>query len=78
MYDYALYIQVMTFGATFIGIFSQFYIFEKTGRTSILIGFLQFCGTSSTIAYFVFVLPRVIHKVNMGLDLFKIPGYCPK
>ena len=78
LYDYAVYAQIMTFGATFIGIFFQFYIFQKTGRTTPLICMLQFCGMSSTIAYFVFVLPRVIHKVDMGLNLFKIPGYCPK
>ena len=78
IYDYALYIQILTFGATFVGIFFQFYIFEKTGRTTPLICLLMFCGISSTIAYFVWVLPRVLHKVDMGLYLFNIPGYCPK
>jgi len=76
LYDYAVYAQIMTFMATFIGIFFQFYIFEKTKRTSPLLCAISFCGISATIAYFVFVLPRVIHRVDMGLNLFKITGYC--
>jgi hypothetical protein len=75
---YSLYVQIMTAFGTLPGIFFQAYAIKVTGRVSTQVFLLISCLSLATVSIFVLTIPTLIHKAQMGAQIFALAKYCPE